>query len=44
MAHSYVDILGTQSLASATLVHEPRQQAKKQHGHATHNAAYYRLE
>ena len=41
MAHSYVDTLDTQSLASATLVHEPRQQAKKQREHATHNAPYY---
>ena len=42
MAHSYVDILGTQSLASAILAHEPQQQAKKQRAHATRNAPYYR--
>ena len=42
MAHSYVDTLDTQSLASATLAHEPQQQAKKQRAHATRNAPYYR--
>ena len=42
MANSYVDTLDTQSLASTTLVHEPRQQAKKQRAHATGNAPYYR--
>ena len=42
MANSYVDTLDTQSLASAALVHEPRQQAKKQRAHAKRNAPYYR--
>ena len=42
MAHSYVDILDTQSLASATPVQALRQQAKKQQERATRNAAYYR--
>ena len=42
MGHSYVDTFNTQSLASATLAHEPRQQAKKQHAHATPNTPYYR--
>ena len=40
MSHSYVDTLDTQSLASASLVHERQQQAKKQRAHATRNAPY----
>ena len=42
MAHSYVDILDTQSLTSATLAYEPQQQAKKHRAQATRNAPYHR--
>ena len=42
MANSYVDTLDTQSLASTTLVHEPRQQVKKQRAQEKRNAPYYR--
>ena len=38
MANSYVDNLDAQSLASTTLVNEPRQQAKKQRAQAKRNA------